>query len=146
MGHSIPLYLIVMYNNLLLFDFVYIILFYFHFFPLYIHNILYIKNVYFHIYILNWCVYRILSANFFLLNIPLFAIQNILVEFLPTCGLGLDIALLKLFLFLFLNTVFKVYFLYLFLIVYILLVFYILVRKLYDICISSLYAIKYFYP
>lgn len=57
--------------------------------------------------------------NFYIFNIHLFEILNILVWFLPTCGHDLDIALLLLFLFLFFNIVLEVYYLYPFLVVYI---------------------------
>ena len=145
-GHSIPLYLFGQRNNLLLIDFVYILLFSFHFCLLYLHSILYTKNFCFSIYILGWHVYQILLMNFFLLNIPLFVILNILVGFLQACGYDLDIVLLLLFLFLFLNIIREVYCLCLFSIACILLVFYILVQKLCGIFIFTWYVINYSCP
>ena len=57
-------------NNLLHFI-IYTLLFSLHFYLLYLHNILYTRNVGFHICTLNSHAYQISLTNFYLSNIPL---------------------------------------------------------------------------
>ena len=66
-----------------------------YFYRLYLHNILDTRNVYFHIYISDLHGVRISWANFFLWDIPLFLILNILVEFARAYVYDLDNILLR---------------------------------------------------
>ena len=51
-----------------------------YFFPLYLHNILYTKNAYFHTYISRLQVFKIYLVHFFLLDIALYLICSLLAD------------------------------------------------------------------
>lgn len=113
---------------------------------LYLHSSPYTKNVCSRTYILNLHVGQILSVNFFLLDIPLYAIHHILRLFSPACVYDQYNTLLLLFLFLFFGITSLIFFLCLTSSFHIFLSFYISAQILYDICSSMTYVLNFDYP